>query len=272
MSRNVKDLFDLSGKVAVVTGGAGWLGSEFSEALGQAGAKIVVVDYNAESLEAMVSRLKDDGLDAVGVAADIIGSEKSIRECIDKIAADCGRLDVLVNCALDVSGSYAELDEVTGEHFEKGFRNSASYSIASQQAVKHMRKVAGGAIINIGSMYGMVTSYPKVYKDITAPNSITYSADKAAVIHMTRYMAVFWAEDNIRVNSISPGPFPNRDKKEYAGNTKMSKFFERLDEKVPLGRTGKPWELKGAIAFLASDASSYITGQNIVVDGGWTVW
>lgn len=272
MSRNVKDLFDLTGKVAVVTGGSGWLGTEFSEALAQAGAKVVVVDYNAESLEAMVLQFKNDGLDAVGVAADIIGSEKSIRECIDKIAADCGRLDILVNCALDFSKSSAELDQITGEHFEKGFRNSTSYAIASQQAVKHMRKVAGGTIINIGSMYGMVTSYPKVYKDVAAPNPVTYSADKAAVIHMTRYMAVFWAEDNIRVNSICPGPFPNKDRKEFADNPQMSKFVERLDEKVPLGRTGKPWELKGAVTFLASDASSYITGQNIVVDGGWTVW
>ena len=269
MNPHTKELFDLTGKVAVVTGGAGWLGTAMTEALAQAGATVVIVDYNAKSVDRVVGQLKNDNLDVIGVVSDVM-QDKPLRECIDKIAADCGRLDILINCAVVFTS--AKLDEVTFEDLERSYRNSSAYAIAAQQAVTHMRKAGGGSIINIGSMYGLVTSYPKVYEGVSAPNPITYSADKAAVIHMTHYMAVFWAKDNIRVNCISPGTFPDRSKDIYVNNPKMSEFIERLNQKVPLGRVGQPWELKGAIVFLASDASSFITGQNIVVDGGWTVW
>ncbi|MBN2455989.1 MAG: SDR family oxidoreductase [Sedimentisphaerales bacterium] len=269
MDFHIKKLFDLSEKIAIITGGAGWLGTAMTEALAQAGAKVVIFDSNESALQDVVQKFKDNGLSVDGINCDVM-QDKSLRDSIDKIASDSGRLDILVNCAVDPAP--AELDEVTFEHLGKAYRNSSSYAIASQQAVKHMRKTGAGSIINIGSMYGIVTSYPEAYEGLTAPNAITYSADKAAVIHMTRYMAIFWAKDNIKVNCISPGPFPNSKKKMYDENPKFSELLDRLRKKVPIGRIGQPWELKGAVVFLASDASSYITGQNIVVDGGWTVW
>lgn len=270
MNPHIKELFDLTGKVAVVTGGAGWLGSYLTEALAQAGAKVVIIDYNKEVLEKTVDKFKSDGLDVVGIEGDIISDEQSIRECIDRVVADCGQLDVLVNCAVIQVG--AELDKASLKDFETAFSNAGAYAIVAQQAVTHMRKVGKGVIINLGSMYGIVTSYPDVYEGITAPASITYSAQKAAVIHSTRYMAVYWAKDNIRVNCLCPGAFPNRDNKAYEDNPKMPEFMQRLDKKTPLGRTGQPWELKGAVVFLASDASSFMTGQELVIDGGWTTW
>ena len=139
--------------------------------------------------------------------------------------------------------------------------------IAAQQAAIHMRKVGGGSIINIGSMYGIVSHYPDVYENISKPLDVTYTAGKAAIIHMTRHMAVYWAKNNIRVNCISPGPFLQGDAPQ-----RMPELVERISRKVPMGRFGQPWELKGATAFLASEASSFMTGHNIVIDGGWTIW
>ena len=270
MDPNVKELFDLTGKTAVVTGGAGWLGLSFTEALAQAGAKVVIIDFNAIALDKAVKRFKDDDLDVEGVAGDIITDEESIRDSIDKAADQAGRIDILVNCAVIHRGG--ELDKTSLEEFMTAFGNASAYTIVAQQAVKYMRKVGKGSIVNIGSMYGIVTSYPEVYEGVTAPCAITYAADKAAVIHATRYMAVYWAKDNIRVNCLCPGAFPNRDNKLYEDNPDMEEFMQRLDKKAPLGRTGQPWELKGAIVFLASEASSFMTGQKLVVDGGWTTW
>ena len=260
---SIEELFSLKGKVALITGGAGWLGTAMSEALAQAGATVVIADIDREALEKVTSVMKEQHMLIIGIDADMM-KDKSLRKCIDGVAADCGRLDVLINCAYgDPSPT---IDDATFEDFAEGFVHATAYGICAQQAVVHMRKVGGGSIINIGSMYGLVTGYPKVYEGVTKPNPITYQASKAAVLHMTRHMAVYWAKDNIRTNCISPGPFPSPSAQA------IPHFRPRLEEKVPLGRIGKPWELKGAVVFLASDASSYITGQNIAVDGGWTVW
>jgi len=265
MNLHVRELFDLSGKVALVTGGAGWLGTAISEALAQAGAEVAIVDYNADAVDKAVGSFKENSLEVIGIVADVM-QEKSLRDCIDKVAADCKRLDILVNCAY--TGPVPELDQATLEDYDKGFHNGPSaYGVAAQQAAKHMRKVGGGTIINIGSMYGIVTGYPEVYEGLTKPNSVVYQASKAAVIHMTRYMAVYWARDNIRVNCLTPGAFPNASVQKQ-----IPEFAKRLSAKTPMGRIGKPYELKGATLFLASDASSYVTGQNIVIDGGWTAW
>ena len=265
MQTDCNELFNLHGRVAVVTGGAGWLGSAISEGLAQAGAKVAIIDFNQEYLDKTVGELKQSGLEVMGYKADVM-REVELPKCIDDVTSDLGRLDVFVNCAY--VGPSPEIDEATFADFDKAFHNGASsYGIAAQTAVRHMRKIGGGKIINIGSMYGMVTGYPEVYAGVTKPNPITYQAAKAAVIHMTKYMAVYWAKDNIRVNCISPGPFLQRDMPE-----KLPEFARRISEKVPMGRFGQAHEIKGTAVFLASEASSFITGQNIVIDGGWTIW
>jgi gluconate 5-dehydrogenase len=143
-----------------------------------------------------------------------------------------------------------------------------AYFIAAQQAVRHMRRQGGGgSIINNASMYGLVASYPDAYEGLDVNSPPNYHAVKGAVIHLTRHLAVYWAKDRIRVNAISPGPFPHDHV-----STHQDEFLRRLTTKVPLGRMGAPHELKGAAVFLASEASSYMTGQNIVIDGGWTAW
>lgn len=124
-----------------------------------------------------------------------------------------------------------------------------------------------GSIINIASMYGVVASYPDAYDELPVNSPPDYHALKGSLVHLTRHLAVYWAKYNIRVNAISPGPFPKPQVRQN-----IAGFIPRLEEKVPLGRMGNPEELKGAVILLASDAGSYITGQNLLIDGGWTAW
>jgi len=260
---HIDELFSLKGKIALITGGAGWLGTAMTEALAQAGAVVVIADIDREAAERVISSMSAQQLDVSSVMADVT-DEESLRGCLNQCAQEHGRLDVLVNCAW--KGPCTQLGQGSLDDYTRDFRTGpAAYAIAAEQAAVHMRRT-GGSIINIASMYGVVTGYPRVYDGVCPPNPAGYQAGKAAVIHLTRHMAVYWAPQNIRVNCISPGPFPSPDAQSMPG------FVERLEPEVPLGRIGQPAELKGAVVFLASDASSYITGQNLLVDGGWTVW
>jgi gluconate 5-dehydrogenase len=127
-----------------------------------------------------------------------------------------------------------------------------------------VQRNAPGSIVNIGSMYGQVGSYPDAYQDICGASPVSYHVLKGGIIQMTRHLAVYWARDHVRVNCLSPGPFPSPSAPEG--------LAERLEVKSPMGRIGQPHELKGALLLLASDAGSYMTGQNVTVDGGWTAW
>ncbi len=266
---NTHELFSLKEQVAVITGGAGWIGSHISEALAEAGAHVYVADINEADVNACIERLRSCGLRADAWIGDALG-DVSARGMIDDIAGKAGRLDVLVNCAVKTKSS--ELDTVSFDDLQFSFEAASACLVTAQQAVIHMRKNGGGRIINIGSMYGQVTGYPDVYKDLVPPNPIAYQAAKAAVHHMTKYMAVYWAKDNIRVNAISPGPVPNPGKAAYEGNPAFKTFNARLSQRTPLGRVGTPDEFRGPALFLASAASSFVTGQILFVDGGWTAW
>lgn len=264
MNLHIQELFNLSNKVAIVTGGAGWIGSAVSEGLAQAGATVVIVDKDAGKLKEITNNFTKD-LNISGIAADVM-EDKSLRTCLNRIVSKHGRLDILVNRA--VARFSLDINNARFKDFDAAFHNGpATYAIASQQAAIQMRKIGGGSIINLGSKSGVVADNLEVLEDLSSDSLIAYGSSKAAIIHMTRYMAVYWAKDNIRVNCISPGPFPNETIRK-----EMPQLTRRLAEQTPLGRMGKPFELKGVVVFLASDASSYITGQNILVDGGWTSW
>ena len=270
MAKTTQELFDLTGKVSIVTGAAGWLGSAMTQALAEAGSTVAAIDIDKHSIEKLQQLASQQNLNIKGYVADTITDENQMRNVIDTIAADLGRIDILINCA--VKGYYDEIDNITSEHFEQSYKSSIAYFVLAQQAVKHMKKTGAGSIINIASMYALITGYPHIYQGLTPPNPLPYQADKAAVLQMTRHTAVYWAKDNIRVNAISPGPFPNTNKSAYANNPKTDEFINRLTEMIPLKRIGKPEEIKGAAIFLASDASTFITGQNFIIDGGSTIW
>ena len=263
--KTLKELFDLNGKVALLIGGGGYLGSAMSMALAEAGAKVAIGDSDKSHNDEVLPKLPIADDSKLGIVCDI-GNEESARSVVDQAAAHFGRLDILVNTA--VSGKRPRIDEAVMSDFDQMTRVCLTGPfIASQQAAKHMRKVGGGSVIHISSMYGMVASYPEMYEGLPNVVSPTYQASKGGIIQLTRYQAIYWAKDNIRVNCISPGAFPRP-----VQEPDREIFLERLMKKIPFGRGGKNWELKGVVALLASDASSFMTGQNLVVDGGWTAW
>ena len=267
MNPHTDELFSLKGKVAIITGGAGWLGAAMTEALAQAGAAVVVAEVDAPATEALAASLTRQGLDVRTIVADVT-QEEPLRDCIDSAARDAGRLDILVNGFH--TAPYTQLDRGSIDDYTRDLRTGpAAYTVAAEHSAVHMRRTGGGSIINIASMYGMVPGYPRLYEGLCEPNALGYQAGKAAILHLTRYLAVYWAKDNIRVNAISPGPFHNTQA--HAGSLDPQ-FLPRLQREVPLARIGRPAEIKGAVLFLAADASSYVTGHNLVVDGGWTVW
>ncbi len=258
----LRELFDLAGKVAIVTGGAGYLGRALADALADAGARVVVASRDLARCESVAKTM---GAYHLGLALDQ-DSPDSIAALVRETVNRMGRLDILVNNAY--RGPLPSIDSATPEEFEKSMRTGVTgYFLLAREAAREMRKVGGGSVINIASMYGLVASYPEVYVGFEAKSPPNYHAVKGAIVHLTRHLAVYWAKDGIRVNTISPGPFPHDTTRRA-----MPEFIRRLETKVPMGRMGEPWELKGAVAFLAGRAASYITGQNIVVDGGWTAW
>ncbi len=267
----VEELFSLKGKVVIVTGGAGYLGTAISEALAEAGANVVIASRNIDNCKALAGKLSQAYQKTIGLKLDI-NSEESIFELVEEVASKFGRLDILFNNA--VSGklsekSRRELEQMSVEEFESMLHGGlTSYFCMIKACAPHIKKIGKGSIVNIASMYGFIAPHFEVYKDKDEYFSpVNYHACKGGVIQMTRYMASYFAQDNIRVNAISPGAFSKPQ------ITQRDPWFEEeLSRQNPMNRIGESWELKGAALFLASDASSYITGHNLIVDGGWTVW
>ena len=263
----IEELFNLKEKVAIVTGGAGHLGTAISEALAEAGANVVIASRNVDNCKALAKKLSQNYPKAIGLKLDI-NSEESIFKLVEEVISKFGRLDILFNNA--ISGkSRKELEQMPVEEFESTLHGGlTSYFCMIKACVPHIKKIGKGSIVNIASMYGFIAPHFEIYRDKDEYFSpVNYHACKGGVVQMTRYMASYFAKDNIRVNTISPGPFPRPQ------IIQESPWFEEeLAHQNPMNRIGKPWELKGAALFLASDASTYITGHNLVVDGGWTIW
>lgn len=262
----VPQLFDLRGRVALVTGATGRLGWPMACALAEAGASVVVSSRRAEDAKAVAAKLPvvDGRATQVhrAVAIDYM-SESALRDGFAAAVADTGGIDVLVNNGHEPLA--ADWSTVTREQFERQLSNAAGYFELARLTRDHaVARGAPAAIVMIASMYGLVGSYPDAYADVCAASPVAYHALKGGLIQMTRHLAVYWAADRVRVNCLSPGPFPS--------DNAAPELLRRLKEKSPLHRMGQPHELKGAVVFLASDASSYMTGQNLVIDGGWTAW
>jgi len=259
------EMFSLKGRVAVVTGGAGYLGTAMSEALAEAGANVVVASRDEDRCRSLAQELAHRfGVSAAGASLDI-RSPEHIESCFSKTESEMGRIDILVNNAsFSPRNGIATISE---DEWAEGIDGTVNGVFrCTQRVLPYMERQGAGVIINISSMYGVVSPDPRIYGDSGLDNPPNYGAGKAAIIQFTRYAACHLASKHVRVNAVSPGPFPN------LGVQKTSWFIRNLEQKVPLGRIGNPSDLKGVVVFLASDASSYITGQNIMVDGGWTIW
>lgn len=260
----VGELFDLSGRVAMVTGGAGYLGKAMCQALAESGASVIVTSREVRRAEDAAAQLPRRGdVMHFGIALDH-KQEASIESGLAAAIEKAGSIDVLVNNGQ--SGAAEDWTDATPAGFASYLENVTGYFLMARRVRDHAVAAAKPAsIVMIGSMYGLVGSYPDAYKGICPASPAAYHAAKGGVIQLTRHLAVYWAKDNVRVNCLSPGPFPNR-------STAPQAMIPNLEAKSPMQRMGEPHELKGALLLLASDAGSYITGQNLVVDGGWTAW
>lgn len=259
----IGELFDLSNKVALLTGGTGHLGSAMARALAEAGASVVLTSRDAQRARAAADALPRQGAARHhGVALNQL-DPASIEQAFGEALAWAGQIDVLVNNGHE--GDAHDWTNVTAEQFTRQLANAAGYFLLARLVRDHAVQRGGGAsIIMLGSMYGQVASYPDAYEGICPASPVAYHALKGGILQMTRHLAAYWARDRVRVNCLSPGPFPS-DKAPRA-------MVERLCAKLPMARMGQPFELKGAIVFLASEASSFMTGQNLTIDGGWTAW
>ena len=265
---HIKELFDLTGRVALVTGGAQNLGLDMAEALSEAGADLVITSRSAEKAEAAARVLAEaTGGPVLGLQMDVT-DEASVAEGFARVMAEYGRLDVVVCNAggarlsggdSDIEGRLlADWDYVTTVNLRGTF-------LCCREACRIMAPAGGGAIINIASISGMVGRDRSVYLGSEMiPNMSDYSASKGGIIAFTRDLAADVGRHGIRVNCISPGGFERGQPAE---------FIRRYSAQTMLGRMGTDGlDLKGAVVFLASDASGYVTGQNLAVDGGFTAW
>lgn len=268
--------FSLKDKFAVVTGGVGLIGAEFCKTLAEAGASVAVVDLNASLIQATVDTLTKSGFNALGISTDITKPD-SVNAMVEKVISTYGRLDVLVNsAALDPKFDATALEKGIApgafEDYPLADWNAAmnvnltGMFLVTQACVKQMLKNKKGSIINICSTYGLNGPDQRIYiKDgnRVAYKPVYYTVTKAGVLGFTKYLAAYYAETEIRVNALTPGGVFNNHE-EY--------FVKNYSAKTILGRMAKKDEMNGALLFLASDASSYMTGNNLIVDGGWTAW
>jgi len=262
----IADLFNLQGRAALVTGGSGHLGSAMCRALAEAGATIVVTSRQRDKAQLFADSLpKPFGQSHHGVALNQL-EETSRQVAFEEAVRLCGKLDILVNNALSRASAAHDLTNVTANEFDEHQHNNTAYFILARMMRDHaVSRAASASIILIGSMYGVVGSYPDAYAGVSVASPVQYHALKGGTVHMARHLAAYWAVDRVRVNCLSPGPFP------MPGGIHPD-MEQRLCSKVPMQRMGLPHELKGSLLLLASDAGSYITGQNLLVDGGWTAW
>ena len=280
---HIWEKFNLTAKVAVVTGGAGLLGAEFCRTLAQAGASVVIADLNINSAQDLGEELINDGSAAIAVETDV-GDLTSVQKMVKAAIDTFGRLDILINsAALDPKfdpehifspkgqSSIAEL-QTTFENFPLEAWNTAlrvnltGAFLCCQAASKPMLDQGSGVIVNISSIYGLNGPDQRIYHRPDQPKQFKpayYSVTKAGILGLTRYLSAYYAGKNIRINTLTPGGVYN-DHDET--------FVEVYSTRTILGRMANKDELNGALLYLVSDASSYMTGANLVVDGGWTTW
>ena len=264
------NLFSLKGKTAIVTGALGLIGKKHCEALALAGAHVVVADVNAEASEAFANAL---GKGHLGVGIDVT-NETSLKTARDTIMAKYGRIDVLVNNAAindmfenpAMAASLSAFERYPVEAFRKSLEvNVTGVFLCSQVFGTVMAEHGSGSIINVASTYGIVGPDQSIYRNAkgeqTFYKSAAYPATKGAVVNFTRFLAAYWGKNGVRVNTLSPGGVEN-SQDEF--------FVQNYSSKTLLGRMANVEDYQGAVIFLASDASAYMTGANLVVDGGWT--
>jgi NAD(P)-dependent dehydrogenase (short-subunit alcohol dehydrogenase family) len=272
--KSLPEYFDLSGRTAVVTGGAGLLGRQFCKTLAEAGAQVVVVDLNEDAAGQTAAGLSEAGYQVVAAPTNVT-DPGSVKRMVETALSNFGRLDILVNsAALDPKfdpqqqGKHANsFEEYPLEAWNQALEvNLTGMFLCCQAAVRPMVEQGKGSIINICSTYGLAGPDQRIYQREGQPpqyKPVYYSVTKAGVLGMTRYLATYYAGTEIRVNALTPGGvYNNHDET----------FVQNYAYRTVVGRMARIDEMNGGLLYLASDASSYMTGSNLVIDGGWTAW
>ena len=271
-------LFSLEGRTAVLTGASGFLGRTFALALLANGARVIALGRSDRLLEEARLWATQFGEDRIAVHQIDMYDTAALNTLCDRIAAEEPSIDILINNAHELGAATGfnipegSLENATFDHWMRNLQGGVYWAVQTTQRLgPAMKRHGRGSIINIATMYATVAPRPDLYEGTSSLNPPGYSASKAALAAFTRYTASFWGRDGIRANCLSPGPFSNtEDATAENAVQEDSPFVRKLKGYTVLNRIGRPHELSGALLFLASDASTYVTGQNLLVDGGWT--
>lgn len=258
-------LFSLAGRVIIITGGAGYLGSAMSKGLASFGARVIVVGRTEATFQELREFKPEHPAGRIDCRACDVRDADAFAAIVDRVWQEQGRLDVLINHA--ASGGREQWEDCTTEAWRAGLEGTLDQVFTCTKAVSsYMLKAGRGVIVNTASLWSFLAPNPKMYLDLNIQASAHTLAAKGAVLQLTRYLAAVWAPHGIRVNALTPGWFPKKRGPERPD------YLREITSRVPMDRIGVPSDLVGAIVFLVSDASSYMTGQNLVVDGGYSIW
>lgn len=262
---NYEKLFSLEGKVAIITGAYGYLGTEISKALASFGANTILIGRNEKKMKDFVKQNQQLFQNKCEYFICDVTDEKSFQKVVNKIMKKYKSIDILINNAY--GKQYEPFEKLTKEKWNNALEHTLTHYFTCIQAVSpFMLKAKKGSIINIASIYGFLGTDQRIFTALKRKSPVHYSVCKGGVLQLTRYLATLWAEKGVRVNAISPGHMPPKCGPERPD------YIHELTKRTPLRRIGKPNDLSGVVILLSSDASSYITGQNIIVDGGWSIW
>jgi NAD(P)-dependent dehydrogenase (short-subunit alcohol dehydrogenase family) len=262
-----KELFDLTGQVAIVTGGRGLYGASISEGLCEAGATVVIASRNGAKCDEYAETLRAKGYNAVGMSLDL-SDDASIKKLAADVWEKYGRIDILINNAVD-RRNMTSLADATREKLQDSVSTNLNGQILLSQAViEYMIKQDFGSIVNISSMRGLDCPHFPLYPEGWGDQPVNYTTEKWAMVGLTKYMAGRYGKHHIRVNCIAPGGFNPG----LSDDPMKKDFVKNYIDNCPLGCWANEDDIKGPIVFLASKAANYVTGATLVMDGGWTIW
>jgi NAD(P)-dependent dehydrogenase (short-subunit alcohol dehydrogenase family) len=264
---HAKELFSLEGKVAIVTGGRGLYGAAICEGLCEMGATVIVASRNGEKCEEFAEVLRQQGHNAFGMALDL-SDDASIKALPKMVFDRFGRIDILVNNAVDRSNLTSLADATRQKLQDSASTNLNGQILLSQAVLRYMIPAERGSIINISSMRGLDSPHFPFYPEAMGDQPVNYTTEKWAMVGLTKYMAGRYGKHHIRVNCIAPGGFNPG----LAEDPDKKVFVDTYIANTPLGCWASYDDIKGPVAFLASDAAAYVTGATLVMDGGWTIW
>jgi NAD(P)-dependent dehydrogenase (short-subunit alcohol dehydrogenase family) len=269
MSERVSGWYDMSGRVVMITGGTGRLARHYAVVLSEVGANVVLVDLVQATCDEVAGEIRTKfGTDPMGLQMDISDKDQ-VTEGFQKVVDHYGRVDVLINNAAAhqlavFDGKVVDFEDFPLEFWQDNLDvNLTGAFLCSQAAGRVMVPQGGGVILNIGSVYGVVACDQRIYGDSGQNSSVAYATTKSGVLNLTRYTASYWQGKNIRVNTLSPGGV-------YANQGE--EFVDNYTYRTMLKTMADPDDLASALLYLVSDASKWVTGTNLMVDGGWTAW